>query len=186
MHIGLNYNFFKNYESIIRYLDFLLMNDSITFGGFVPDTGEEMKIVTISLPQNVEDGLRHMYRICCSFVDIQEKYDLFIPYKELNTINAEDEYEINKVIKLFEFESVPTDRDIALTITMKEGANMDGLVEGCQFRISGDVYIPLFNTILYTNKLKQDINGVVSKITKQEGNQYKILAKDVSMRLGKI
>ena len=82
------------------------MNDSITFGGFVPDTGEEMKIVTISLPQNVEDGLRHMYRICCSFVDIQEKYDLFIPYKELNTINAEDEYEINKVIKLFEFESV--------------------------------------------------------------------------------
>lgn len=186
MHIGLNYNFFKNYESIIHYLDFLLMNDSITFGGFAPDTGEEMKIATISLPQNVEDGLEYVYHICRSFVDIQEKYNLVIPYKELNTIQAKDEYEINKVIKLFELESVPIDRDITLTITMKEGANIDGLVEGYQFRTLGDVCIPLFGTILYTDKLRQDISGVVSKITKQGGGQYKILAKDVSMRLKKI
>jgi hypothetical protein cdivTM_01606 len=186
MHIGLNYNFFKNYESIIRYLDFLLMNDSITFGGFAPDTGEEMKIATISLPQNVEDGLEYVYHICRSFVDIQEKYNLVIPYKELNTIQAKDEYEINKVIKLFELENVPIDRDITLTITMKEGANIDGLVEGYQFRTLGDVCIPLFGTILYTDKLRQDISGVVSKITKQGGGQYKILAKDVSMRLKKI
>lgn len=186
MHIALNYNFFKNYESIIRYLDFLLTNDSITFGGFAPDTGEEIKIVTISLPQNVEDDLEYVYRICRSFVDIQEKYNLVIPYKEFNTIKAEDEYEINKVIKLFEFDGVPIDRDITLTITMKEGANMNGLVKGCQFRISGDVCIPLFGTILYTDKLRQEISGVVSKIAKQGGSQYKILAKDVSMRLEKI
>ena len=186
MRIGLNYNFFKNYESIIRYLDFLLMHDSITFGGFVPDTGEEIKIATISLPQNVEDGLEYVYRICRSFVDIQEKYNLVIPYKELNTIKAKDEYEINKVIKMFEFDGVPIDRDITLTITMKEGATMNGLVEGCQFRISGDVCIPLFGTILYTDKLRQYISGIVSKITKQGGSQYKILVKDVSMSLEKI
>lgn len=145
-----------------------------------------MKIATISLPQNVEDGLEYVYHICRSFVDIQEKYNLVIPYKELNTIQAKDEYEINKVIKLFELESVPIDRDITLTITMKEGANIDGLVEGYQFRTLGDVCIPLFGTILYTDKLRQDISGVVSKITKQGGGQYKILAKDVSMRLKKI
>lgn len=186
MHIGLNYSFFKNYESIIRYLDFLLADDGVVFGIFALETGEKLKVAELSLPQDFKDGLRYVYSICRSFADIQEKYSLVIPYKELNTIKAKDEYEINKVIKLFEFDGVPIDRDITLTITMKEGANMDGLVEGCQFRTSGDVRIPLFGTILCTDKLRQDISGVVSKIAKQGGNQYKILAKDVSTSLEKI
>ena len=101
-------------------------------------------------------------------------------------MSIKDEGEIKRVIELFEFKSVPIGCDMTLTITMNEDVDMNGLVEGCAFMLSEDTCIPLLGTKLCTDKLRQDIEGIVSKIIKQKGNRYKILAKDVSMRLREI
>ena len=101
-------------------------------------------------------------------------------------MSIKDEDEIKRAIELFEFKSVPIGCDMTLTITMNEGVDMNGLVEGCAFMVSGGTCIPLLGTKLCTDKLRQDTKGIVSKIIKQDGDQYKILVKDVSMRLREI
>lgn len=186
MTIGLNHDLFDNYESIIRYLDFLLADDGVVFGVFALETGEKVKVAELSLPQDFKDGLRCIHNICRSFADIQERYDLIVPYKRFDKMSIKDEDEIKRAIELFEFKSVPIGCDIILTITMNEGVDMNGLVEGCAFMVSGGTCIPLLGTKLCTDKLRQDTKGIVSKIIKQDGDQYKILVKDVSMRLREI
>ncbi len=82
-------------------------------------------------------------------------------------MSIKDEDEIKRAIELFElfeFKSVPIGCDMTLTITMNEGVDMNGLVEGCAFMVSGGTCIPLLGTKLCTDKLRQDTKGIVSKI----------------------
>ncbi len=60
-------------------------------------------------------------------------------------MSIKDEDEIKRAIELFEFKSVPIGCDMTLTITMNEGVDMNGLVEGCAFMVSGVLYAKEFH-----------------------------------------